>query len=164
MTTSKNAERADFYAAAVYGSIVAASLLAAFRQEHDSAKTTLGALFTTLLVFWLRHVWSTIVGERLSDGQAFTGARALAVARSEWPLMEASFVPSVALLLGWAGVFSRNLSIDIGLWFCIAQLLGWGIAVGHRAYPDRWRPALLTGLVDGALGVAIVGLELLILH
>ena len=37
-------------------------------------------------------------------------------------------------------------------------LVGWGIDAGHRA-GRSWPAALLTGLVNGAFGLVIVGLE-----
>jgi hypothetical protein len=162
-TRPKTPERADFYAAAVYGSIVAAALLAAFRKEHSSAETTLFALLSTMFVFYLGHLWSTIVGERLDVGRAFEVRHAVEIARAEWPLVEAAFVPSVALVLGRAGVLSRDHAVDAAAAICVLQLVGWGFVVGHRAY-DKWWQAVLAGLVDGGLGVAIVALELAIVH
>jgi hypothetical protein len=156
-------DRADFYAAAVHGSIVAAALLGAFRREDGSAEAVLFALVATLVVFYLGHVWSTIVGERVHAGQEFEWHRALHIARAEWPLVEAAFLPAAALVLGWAGVVSRDAAVDLALAVCVVQLLGWGLAVGHRAY-DGWWQAVAIGLVDGALGVGIVALELVFVH
>jgi hypothetical protein len=154
---------ADFYAAAVYGSIVAAALLAGFHEEHVGARTALLTLLSTMGVFWLAHVWSTVVGERIHQGRHFTMRQAGEIGRGEWPLMEATFVPALALLLGWAGVLADRAALTLALVVCIVQLFGWGFVVGRRAY-DRRLPALLTGLVDGALGLALVGLELVIIH
>jgi hypothetical protein len=156
-------DRSDFYAAAVYGSIVAAALLAGFHEEHVSARTSLLTLLSTMGVFWLAHVWSTIVGERIHQGRHFTVRHAAEIARAEWPLMEATFLPALALLLGWAGALGRDAAVTIALVACILQLFAWGFVVGRRAYHRRLH-ALFAGLVDGALGLALVALEIAIIH
>ena len=91
-------DKADHYAAAVYGSIVAAALIEAFRGEHAHAETIALSVLATMAVFWLAHVWSAIVGERIhrrERGSARTASRQ--IARAEWPLVEASFAPVFVL-------------------------------------------------------------------
>jgi hypothetical protein len=156
-------DRADFYGAAVYGSILAAALLTPFHEEHSSPEQTFLALLSTQAVFWLAHVWSTIIGERVDIGRAFDWRRAAAVAQAEWPLVEAAVVPSVPLLLGWVGAIGAQTATDLAIVLCVAQLLGWGVAVGWRVYGTRLR-ALVLGLVNGAFGVVIVLLEVVIVH
>ena len=150
---------ADFYAAAVYGSIVAAALVAAFHEEHASPETTLLSLLSTMAVFWLAHVWSAIVGERIHVGDEFANHRIGAIARAEWPLVESAFLPAVALLLGFAGAIGAAHSLDAALVACVLQLFGWGLVVGRRAY-DHWWAALFSGLTNGVLGIVLVSLEI----
>jgi hypothetical protein len=154
---------ADFYAAAVYGSVVAAALLAAFRQESASARTELLALLSTMGVFWLAHVWSTIVGERIHEGRRFTLRHVAEIARAEWPLVEAAFGPAIVLLGSWAGAVSGETASAIAVSICLLQLLGWGFLVGHRAYDRLWA-AVGAGFFNGALGLGLVALEVLIIH
>jgi hypothetical protein len=157
-------DKADHYAAAVYGSIVAAALIEAFRGEHAQAETTALAVLSTMGVFWLAHVWSAIVGERLHRRERRLGLHRVAqIARAEWPLVEASFAPVFVLCLGWVGVVSDNVAEELALIVCIIQLFGWGLAVGLRAY-DHWTGALLSGLANGALGLMVVSLEVAVLH
>jgi len=160
---AREADRADFYAAAVYGSIIAAALLAAFRQEHGSSEGTLFALLSTLLVFWIAHVWSTLVGELIHAGRSFDRRQVWHVARSEWPLVESAFAPSIPLVLGWLGVFEASKAIDAAAAVCFVQLLGWGLAVGRAAY-DTWWQAALTGVIDAMLGFTVVALEIAFVH
>ena len=154
---------ADFYAAAVYGSIVAAALVAAFHEEHASPGTTLLSLLSTMAVFWLAHVWSAIVGERIHVGDEFANHRIGSIARAEWPLVESAFLPAVLLLLGSAGTIGATHSLDAALAACVLQLFGWGLVVGRRAY-DHWWAALLSGLTNGVLGVALVSLEIAVVR
>ena len=163
VTPPDQADRSDFYAAAIYGSIVSAALLAAFHEEHVPAADALAALLSTAVVFWLAHAWSTIVAERIHLGLAFTLRQALHVARAEWPLVESTLVPSIVLLLGWTGVFSDQSAIDVATAVCLLQLLGWGFVVGRRAY-HRWLQAFAAGIANGAVGVALVALEVAVIH
>jgi hypothetical protein len=154
---------ADFYTAAVYGSIIAAALLGAFQEEHVSSSSTALALDSTMAVFWLAHVWSAIVGERIHLGIDFTMGHAGEIARAEWPLVESAFGPTAVLLLGWAGLFGHDAASTIALVLCVLQLVGWGFLVGRRAY-DHWWSALLSGVINGVLGIALVALEIAVLH
>jgi hypothetical protein len=154
---------ADFYSAAVYGSIVAAALVAAFREEDASPKTIALSLLSTMAVFWLVHVWSAIVGERIQLGTDFRNHHLAVIARAEWPLVEAAFAPAAVLALGWAGVLGERTASALAIAVCILQLFGWGIFVGRRAY-DHWWTAALSGFTNGVLGIVLVALEILVVH
>ena len=52
------------FSAAIYGSILAASLVAAFDVTEVSPREMTMALFATTLVFAVAHAWSEVVGER----------------------------------------------------------------------------------------------------
>ena len=153
--------RESLYGAAVYGSVLAAALLGALRHTHTDARAATISLVGSMLVFWLAHAWSEVIGERVAAGRLFERERILEIARAEWPLVEAALVPAVPLVLAWAGLWSRNLGVDLALGAAVLQLVGWGAAAGHRS-ETSWPVALLIGAVDGALGIGIVALELAI--
>ena len=139
-------DKADHYAAAVYGSIVAAALIEAFRSEHAHAETTALAVLSTMAVFFLAHVWSTIVGERIHRRERRLGLHRVAeIARAEWPLVEASFAPVFVLILGWAGVLrdsdSRGARAD--------RLHRPALRLGPRGRAARVRP------LDGSAPVGV---------
>jgi hypothetical protein len=164
-TTPPTIERdpAVFYAAAIYGSILAASLIAVFRAEHDSAKTTAFALLGTMAVFWLAHAWSQVLGERIHRGHGLGRHGVFLIARAEWPIVEAAFAPAFVLLLGWAGILSTNAAETLALAACIVQLFAWGFAVGRKAYTVWWA-AVAAGVADGLLGLGLVWLEITVVH
>ena len=148
---SAEPDAADFYAAAVYGSIVATALTGAFRQEGADAAGSAVALLSTMVVFWVAHVWSTLVGERIHQGLQFTFHHSIDVARSEWPLIESAFAPSAVFVLGWLGAIGDHTAATIALVVCVLQLLAWGFVLGRRAYASWWS-AVVSGLLNGALG------------
>jgi hypothetical protein len=162
-SSEKGPPKADFYAAAVYGSIVAAALISVLREEHASSLTCAITLVSTLAVFWAVHVWSEIVGERIELGTQFTLRHAGEIAREEWQLIEAAVVPTAILLLGLAGVLSDDTASSIAIVACVIQLFAWGVVVGRRAY-DRWWSAILSGVGNAALGIVLVVLEVRVVH
>jgi hypothetical protein len=153
----------DYYAAAIYGSILAAAFITVFRQEHAAPQTVALSVVGTMAVFWIAHVWSALLGEQIHHARRASFRHVKELARSEWPLLEASLAPVVALLLGWIGVIDESKAEDIALAVCVIQLFAWGLYVGRRAY-DRWYAVLLSGLVNGLLGLAVVSLEITVVH
>ena len=151
-------DRANRYAAAVYGSIVSAALIAPFREEHASSETAALVLISTMAVFWAAHVWSGIMGERLHHGGALEVEHIRARGREQLPLLEATLGPVIALLLGWIGAISDETAATLALAVCLAELFAWGVAVGWRAYAHWWAP-LLAGAVNLTLGGILISLE-----
>lgn len=153
----------DSFSAGVYGSIIASGLVGALREEHATPGKIALSLVTALAVFFLAHTWSEITGERIFMGTRFTWRHAWEIALSEWPLVEAAFGPAVPLLIGAAGGASRGTATMIALVVCVLQCLAWGLAVGARAY-DRWWQIALSAASTTALALALVVLEILVLH
>ncbi len=155
--------RAEFYAAAVYGSIIAASLIVPFFEQHGSAETVALTLLSTMTVFFLAHVWSTVLGERIHSGSPYSVHHTMDVARAEWPLIESTFGPVVVLILGWAGLWSDSTAERLALGICLVELFGWGVVVGRKAY-GAWGSSLLSGVVNVALGIGLIWLEVTVFH
>ena len=160
MTHLGSPSREFDYAAAVYGSVVATALVGATFEAQLDARTMTLTLLTTALVFWLAHVWSEVMGVRLA-GTIPAWSHVRQIAASEWPVVEAGFVPDALLALAWAGVYSRDTGAELALIAAVLQLAAWGFAAGWRTQ-HRLAPAIVTGVVDCAFGIAIVGLEVAI--
>jgi hypothetical protein len=105
-------------ARAIYGYILATSLVAAFSEDDDYSTTEVAvSVFVTGLVFWLAHVYASLLGERYAAGRRLTRSEMGAEFYAEWPLVQA-FIPSIAvLLLGTIGL----LSDDTAVWLAIAS-------------------------------------------
>jgi len=146
------------FAAAVYGSILAAGVVASLDVGDVTEGDMTIALAGTMLVFWLAHVWSEAIGDRMQDPRPYSWRRLRAVASWHWPMVQAALGPLAALLLADLDVWSLGTAVTVALLISIAQLVGWGIAVGRRTF-DSWPAALLSGAVDGLLGLAIVVLK-----
>lgn len=152
-------EREGSYAAAIYGSILATGLVGALREYNAHADAIAVALLSTTAVFWLAHVWSAVLGERIETQTDGGIARIRHLAAEEWPMLESGALPFLALILAWAGLYSDRAGIDLALALGVVQLVGWGVLAGRRIRMS-WPRALAIGVVDGALGLGIVALEI----
>lgn len=149
------------FAAAVYGSILAAAVVASLDVGDVAAPAMTVSLAGTMVVFWLAHVWADAIADRMRDGRAYDWAGLRAAATWHWPMIEVALGPLAALALADLGVWSRATAVAVALAIGVAQLVGWGIVVGRRTF-DSWPAALLSGAVDGLLGCALVVLKTLV--
>jgi hypothetical protein len=152
-------ERAAGYSAGVYGSILAAALVGAMFEDSAAPRSMTLSLVASIVIFWLAHAWSEVIGERVAVGRLFDPARIRALAAHEWPLVESGMLPALALALAWVGLYSRDIGVTLALVVCILHLVGWGVLAGHRTQPS-WPAALVVGAIDGALGLGIVAIEI----
>jgi hypothetical protein len=160
-TSGWRSARNGNFAAAVYGSILAAGVVASLDVGDVGPGAMTASLGGTMLVFWLAHVWAEAISDRMHDPRPYTWRRARAVAAWHWPMVQASAGPLAALALAEIGVWSLDTGVAVALSISIAQLVGWGIAVGRRTFA-HWPAALLSGAVDGLLGVLLVVLKTLV--
>lgn len=149
------------FAAAVYGSILAAAVVASLDLGDVAAPAMTVSLGGTMVVFWLSHVWADAVADRMRDGRPYAWGQLRAAATWHWPMLEAALGPLLALALADLGVWVRETAVTIALAISVVQLVGWGIVVGRRTF-DSWPAALLSGAVDGLLGLALVVLKTLV--
>jgi uncharacterized membrane protein len=147
------------YGSAVHGSILVAALAGAMFEESADARSMTLSLLGSMLVLWVAHAWSAVIGERVAEGALFRSAEIRAIAMRELPLVEAGVLPGVLLAIAWIGWYSRDTGAVLALAAAVLQLVGWGMFAGHRT-ETSWYKALLAGLFDGVLGVVIVLLEI----
>lgn len=153
--------RSTDYTSAIYGSIIVTALVVALGDHATSAASVAGSVLATVGVFYLAHVWAAVTSDRIASRSGFARASAIAHARAEWPMLEAATLPVVALLLAEVGVYSTKTGVTVATVIGVLHLAGWGVAVGRRSH-EHWFAAIVSGLVNGAFGLAIVGLEVLI--
>lgn len=158
-------ERSDpeFYSAAIYGSIIVTALIGALWGDHISARTMTVQLIATMTVFFLAHTWAAVAGERLHTGHRLSTSRVLALARAQWPMIEAGFAPIFALTLAWVGLIEYRTGAKLAIAIGVVQLFAWGFVLGQRVYGRRLG-ALLSAAGNGLLGLTLVALEIAVLH
>jgi hypothetical protein len=145
---------------AIYGTIVATAVIAATAAGGKSPELILAATVATLLVFWLAHVYADFLDHGLRHGSSDLKVL-VSIMGQELAMLAAPALSILFLLLGALGLFSEGLAVRLALWNGVVQLVGWGIEVGRRR-GQAWPAALLTGLINGAFGLVIIVLEVLL--
>ena len=72
-------------------------------------------------------------------------------------------VSPVVMVSSVAGFLADSVALTWALVVCVLQLVFWGFVAGRRAY-GRTLFAVLSGIVNGLLGLILVVLETIVLH
>jgi hypothetical protein len=150
-------------ARAIYGTILVMAVITALSHDDSvtSAQLIAGVLATTF-VFWIAHVYAEVLGQRMEgEGGRPTFANLTVAARGEWPLVEAALLPVLCLLVGVIGVVKTDTAVAIAIGVGVIELFGYGIAAGRRLQLSRGG-IVVVGVVNGALGLLIVLLKVLV--
>jgi hypothetical protein len=108
----------------------------------------------TLLIFWLASVYTEFIAHGLHEARLHLRAVPTAISR-EVSMLAAPALSILFLLLAALDLLAAELAVRLALWNGVLQLFGWGVELGRRS-GRSWPTALLTGVVNGALGVVVV--------
>ena len=150
-------------ARAIYGTILVMAVITALSHDDDvgSGELIVGVLATTF-VFWIAHVYAEVLGTRLEGGSGVpTMANIATAARGEWPLVEASLLPVLCLLLGVVGIVKTETAVYIAIGAGVVELFGYGIAAGRKLRMSIGA-TIVVGAVNGAMGLLVVLLKVLV--
>lgn len=143
-------------AAAIYGVIVSAGVMAAAHAE--TAMAVIVAVLVTLVVYWGAERYARLVAERIHEGHRPTWAHVRAQLTDGWTMVTASYLPlavlAVLTLLGvelFGAVISALACSTVLL--CLA---GWAMGRGgHLTLLER----VVSTAVAGLFGVAMITLK-----
>jgi hypothetical protein len=147
---------------AIYGNVLATSLVVAFSEDDDYSTWEIAvSVLVTGLVFWLAHVYASVVAERYVAQRRLTRSEIRAEFFSEWPVVQAFFPPIVVLLLGTIGLLADDTAISLAIAVGVASMVLWSLAIGRQ---ERMRPRALAGLalINALFGLVIVLLKVLV--
>lgn len=148
------------YTSAVYGSILAATVVVSAGDLRSPAALAL-LLIVSGLVFWLAHIYAATVAGR-HGGWHLDSIRASL--RHEWPVALASVPPALTAL--GAGLFPSITPTD-GAWLALGAAIAeqqiWGYAAARNAGLTRGDLAK-TMVLNVVLGVIIIALKLAVGH
>ncbi|QMU69137.1 hypothetical protein [Streptacidiphilus sp. P02-A3a] len=151
------------YAAAVYGSLLAASVIAASSTAGTFPRVeTVVLLLVTGLVFWVAHSYARLVGER-SAGQRLNWGQARAVGLREWPLVEAAVLPAVMVAISPLLGLGLTATGWLALGVAVAQQVGWAYVGALHATSSR-RVATVEAAINLVLGLVIVAAKAALGH
>ena len=155
---------AERLAGFTYGTIIVLSVLAAGSKAFpDGAAQIAAVVVVTSVVFWLAHVYAHGLAYSVAHDEHLSIADLRRIARREGSIVEAAVPPVAALLLGAFGVVSTKAAVWTAFGLGLGVLVVQGV-VFARVERLRWPATLLVVAANLSLGVALVGLKLLVTH
>ena len=148
-------------AAGIYGTVVTAAVLASAGAYLRSVPLAAAVLFT-LLVYWLAEEYAEI-GAAAASGKLPPRHVIRATLAAKWPMVTASYIPVLALLLARALGSTTSRAAYVGLAAAVVMLMIFGRAAA-RASGMRGGRLLIMTLSAGGLGVLMVLLKVAITH
>jgi len=148
-------------AAGIYGAIITAAIIAAVGGQLRTAALAVSILLT-LVVYWVAEEYAELLGEQVTGGHLPTWAYVRAALAHTWPMVSASYLPLLALVLARVAGASALAAANIGLAAAILLLTYHGWSAGRAARLRGWQLAAVTSIA-AALGLVMVVLKDLVL-
>jgi hypothetical protein len=148
-------------AAGIYGAIVTAAILDT-AGGHVSTVTLVVSVVVTLLVYWLAEEYAEVVGEQVEGGRLPSRASVGEALAATWPMVSASYLPLLALVLAHLAGASDLTAANVGLAAAIVLLTvhGW---LAARAAQLRGGPLFFATGIAAGLGLVMILLKDLVL-
>ena len=144
-------------AAGIYGTIITAAVIAATGVRLTTLALVISVL-VTLLVYWVAEEYAELLGEQLEAGRLPTRLEVRTALAATWPMVSASYVPLLALVLArWLGA-SPSAAANVGLVVAVMLMIFYGWSAGRAARVDGKRMVVITS-VAAALGLMMIVLK-----
>jgi hypothetical protein len=148
-------------AAGIYGAIITAAILDT-AGGHVPTAVLLISVVVTLLVYWIAEEYAEILGEHTTGGRLPSRAYIRDSLVSSWPMVSASYLPLLAVVLAMAAGASELTAANAGLVVAIVLLAVHGWLAG-RAAQFRGRKLVMVTLIAAGLGLVMILLKDLVL-
>jgi hypothetical protein len=152
-------------AAGIYGAIITAAIIAAAGGKLPTLALAISVL-VTLLVYWIAEEYAEVLGEQATGGHLPTRESVLSALTSTWPMVSASYIPLLALVVTRLAGASPTTAANVGLVVAVLLLIYHGWSAGRASQLHGWRlaGAVLTAAALGLVMVVLKDLVLLHLH
>jgi len=148
----------------IYGTILVLAVLVAGAKAYPQAASKIALLVAvTSGVFWLAHVYAHSLGQSVARDEHLSLVELRHIARKEGSIVEAAVPPLAALMLGVFGLISTRAAVWLAFGLGLAVLAVQGI-VFARVERLGLLGTLAVVTANVGLGVALVGLKLLVTH
>lgn len=148
-------------ASGIYGAIITAAILAALGDAF-STDALVVAVIVTLVVYWLAEEYAHLLAEQTEDGHLPTWPHVTDELGATWPMVAASFLPLLALVLTRVFGGSQSVSVNVALTVAVVLILFYAWTAG-RAAKLRGAKLFVMIAVAAALGIAMIILKNLVL-
>ncbi|GLX23454.1 hypothetical protein [Streptomyces lavendulae] len=148
---------ADWMFGGVYGTVLASALLAALdeRGAHYTPLADAAWILVTAAAAALAHGYAHHMADHLAGAAAHRWRLLGRALWNEWPMIAATLPTLLLLLLAEIAHWEPYGVTAVGLGLNTALLFAWGAFVALRV-GYRIASALLIGLADAAIGLAII--------
>jgi hypothetical protein len=146
-------------AAGIYGLIVTAAVLASAGGQLRTVGLEL-AVFVTLIVYWLAEEYAQL-SEHVSAGNPPTWGHIRSALSAKWPMVSASYIPLLALIVVRVAGASTTASAYFALAVTVGMLIFYGWSAGRAAGLQGLALALMTSAA-GVLGAFMILLKMAI--
>ena len=159
----QRADRGQRRAAGIYGTVITAAIIDT-AGGHISTTQLVVSVFVTLLVYWAAEQYAVLLGEHTQGGHLPSWRQASASLAATWPMVAASYIPLLALVLARLAGATDSGAAWAGLIVALLMLLYHGWSAGSAA-GLRGKSLLAATLMAAGLGVVMILLkELVLLH
>ncbi len=148
-------------AAGIYGALITAAILDT-AGDHLPTAALVVSVVVTLLVYWLAEEYAELLGEQVQGGRLPGRAHIRRALAATWPMVSASYLPLLALVLARLAGASALAAANVGLAAAIVLLTIHGWWAGRAAKLRSWQLFFATS-VAAALGLVMILLKDLVL-
>ena len=148
-------------AAGIYGAIITAAILDTGGGHVSTAALTVSVV-VTLLVYWIAEEYAEVLGEQAAGGRLPSRASIGGALVSTWPMVTASYLPLLAVVLASVAGASALMAANAGLVVAIVLLTVHGWLAG-RAAQLQGRKLLVATSIAAGLGLVMILLKDLVL-
>ena len=150
-------------AAGIYGAIITAAILDT-AGGHVSTIALVVSVVVTLLVYWIAEEYAEVLGEHTAGGRLPSRAYIRGSLVSSWPMVGASYVPLLAVVLAKVAGASELAAANVGLVAAIVLLTIHGWLAGRAAQLQGWKLVMVTAIAAGLGLVMILLKDLVLVH
>jgi hypothetical protein len=156
-------DRGQRRASGIYGTVITAAIIDT-AGGHVSTSQLVVSIFVTLLVYWAAEQYADLIGEQTQEGRLPSWRQARASLAATWPMVAASYIPLLALVLARVAGASDSGAAWAGLIAALLMLVYHGWSAGREA-SLRGKSLLAATSMAAGLGVVMILLkELVLLH
>ena len=148
-------------AAGIYGAIITAAILDT-AGGHVSTAALVVSVVVTLLVYWIAEEYAEVLGEQAAGGRLPSRASIQGALISTWPMVTASYLPLLAVVLAAVAGASKLTAANVGLVVAVVLLTVHGWLAG-RAAQLQGRKLLAATSIAAGLGLVMILLKDLVL-
>jgi len=150
-------------AAGIYGAIITAAILDV-AGGHVSTTALAISVVVTLLVYWIAEEYAEVLGEQAVGGQLPSWTSIKRALGSTWPMVTASFIPLLTVVVTKAAGASALTAANLGLVVAIVLITVHGWLAGRAAQLQGWKLMWATSIAAGLGLVMILLKDLVLIH